>query len=127
LLVVQDVAREAGQALVGADTKLADTARALIDREHLAKQFLSRGCRRLDDTPGLELQPYAPNPRAAVEARELERDLASGAVFDGGGVDLAIRDVVSAVPKHVAAPPRAESEIGAVADESDLASALEPL
>src|SRR5258708_252995 len=89
LLIVQDAAGEAVDAVVQADAKLAQGAGAGIKVEHGEEVILPFVGTSRDDPAGLEFEGNADDLAAVAADREPAAEPAPGRVLDRAGEDLA--------------------------------------
>ena len=82
LLVEQDLLREAVDAVVGADSELAQPARALVRVERLEQELLVSLGGRVDDRPSSNRSFTPDDLAAAVDRGIAEGDLAVRRVLD---------------------------------------------
>src|SRR5918995_5320413 len=118
LLVEQDVADEAVDALVDADAELADPPRAVVDGQDLMQKLLARFSGGRDDLASPELEANTRDRSPCVEPRILERDDTLGALIDRRRVDLAVGDVDAAIADDIGAADGGEGEVGVATHDS---------
>ena len=125
LLVEEDVPGEAGDPRVAAQAELAQSAGALVRREHLLQKLLALLGARLDDLARAEDEPCADDVVAEVDGRELGvRDHALGAVLERAVEDLSVRHVAEAGGDDTFAAFDPDREVRALARDADGTAAV---
>src|SRR5262245_49447207 len=121
LLVEERVVREPVDLVVEPERDLAEPARAVVQAQHGVEVLTAPVGLGGHDPAALEAQPD-PVDLAAVEERgEAEADLALGDRFERAGVDLAVGHVVAAVRGLPGPALDADLQVGARADDAQLA------
>jgi hypothetical protein len=123
LLVEEDVAEVARDALVAAEPELAEAARARVGVERGVQVVLALVRRRLDHLAAAQDEPHAGD----LPRRQVEQDLALRGVLDRAEEDLAARDVHVAVVDRARAAGEAQREVCPVAGDPHLLGAVEAL
>ena len=126
-LVEEDVAHGLADVGVEAEGELADVACAGVAIEDLV-DFPSFGSGfGLDDFSFLELEADGVEGDALIDGGGVVGDVAFDGVFDGGGEDLSVRDVVVAAGGEGGDAFDGEAEVGAGAGDVDLVGGFHEL